>query len=198
MPTDQTKPLTECFLDAETNSLDTRTGDVIEVAWAINRGPIHSLVFPHTLAFADPVALKINGYFDRGLDRWCTDHGQIPRGSMDAAMTATPMDLIRDLTDATIVAENYGFDCAMLLRKLGFAPWHYRKVEMSSVAKTVFGLRHPEGLAETANRLRDRGYDIPVPDHTARADVAALRACYYALNTERSKMLISGEIGGAV
>lgn len=161
------------YLDTETTGLNTRLHDTIEVAWAVDAGPVNRLVFPHTLDHADPKALEINGYWDRGLDTY-------------AAASANPFTrlqsgFIRDLTGATVVAENYGFDLAMLVRKLGFEPWHYRKIELSSVAMTVFNLDRPESMHKTAERLRDRGLEIPKSDHTAEADVECLRACYMAL-----------------
>ena len=157
------------FLDTETTSLDTRLGDVVEVAWAVEDGPVNRLVFPHSLDHADPKALEINGYWARDL---CTP---------SRAFTQLQQHLIQDLTGATVVAENYGFDLAMLNRKLGFEPWHYRKIELSSVAMTVFNLERPESMRDTTARLRDRGFDIPAGDHTAVADVECLRACYLAL-----------------
>lgn len=54
---------------------------------------------------------------------------------------------------------------------------------------TVFGLAAPEGLNRTADRLRDKGYEIPVNDHTAAADVATLRACHRALTEIRDRFL---------
>lgn len=164
------------YLDCEATHLDTRIADTIETAWAVNGGPIKVLRFPHTLDSADPEALRVNCYHER-------DYG-------NPATWAYPEDvevLRRDLSGATIVAENYGYDLALLLRKLGHEPWHHRKVELSSVAMTVFNLDRPEGMAKTADRLRGFGFDVPVPDHSAGGDVACLRACYTALRVIRDE-----------
>lgn len=179
-----TNPLV--YLDTETTNLNPRTGDVIEVAWAVDDGPIRVCVFPHSLVSADPAAFRVNGYYDRALDRYATAAGYPPAEVKAPCMVR---DLIRDLTGATIVAENYGFDAAFLHAKLGFEPWHHRKIELSTAAMIVFNLDRPEGIAKTADRLRGEGFVIPVPDHTAAGDVAALRACYTALRDLRPDYL---------
>lgn len=167
------------FIDCESTGLNTRLHDVIEAAWAIGRLPVERIIFPHTLEHADPAALKINRYYERGLDAYEDDR---------MALTVAPQrrKFIADLTGATVVAEHYGFDVALLFRKLGFEPWHYRKIELSSVAMTVFNLDRPEGLNATAARLRRAGYDIYEGDHTAVADVECLRDCYWALRDLRN------------
>jgi DNA polymerase III alpha subunit (gram-positive type) len=167
------------FLDTETTGLDKLRSDVIEAAWAVESGPVHSIEFPHTLVGANPEALKINRYFERLLDNMCTDN--MMQSSLPSHRQSTYTKLKEDLTGATIVAENYGFDTAMLLRKLGYEPWHYRPIELSTIAMVAFDLDRPESLHKTAKRLRDEGFEIPMADHSARADVECLRACYTVL-----------------
>lgn len=191
--TDQ--PLTRLvYVDTEFGNLDPRLGDTFEVAWAVDDGPVKYLPFLHTRQHATAEALRINGYWERGLDRYCTDN--VLESGVPMVRQADLNAFVRDLTGATIVAENYGIDCAKLLTKLGFEPWHYRKIEVSSVAMLVFDLDRPEGLVKTAGRLRDAGYDIPENDHTAVADVLCLRACYEALRAIRLDGLlpIPGEL----
>ncbi len=167
------------FLDIETTHLDPRLADVIEAAWAVEDEDTNQIIFEHTLEHADPEALRINRYWERGMDRSCGDG----RG-----VTPHRMQFIRDLTGATIVAENYGFDCGHLLRKLGLEPWHYRKVELSSLAMYAFGLDRPEGQTKTAVRMRDLGYEIPEDGmHEAVGDVECLRACFRALMDLRAR-----------
>lgn len=182
-------PPTFVYLDGETTGLSPDLHDLFELAWAVDDGPIQEIQFLHTLRNADPAALLLNGYYNRGFERFCTDN----RTAIEVTSVYTTHGLIRDLTGLTIVAENYGFDCAFLGRKLGFEPWHYRKVELSSVAMTVFGLEAPEGLSKTAGRLRDLGYEIPQNDHTAAADVATLRACHVALTDMRDQLLAEAQ-----
>lgn len=166
------------FLDTEFTNLDPRLGDVIEAAWAINDGRIHEHRFEHTLGHATPEALAVNRYFERGFDVMADGAG----GKEDQRSRNA---LLRDLFGATIVAENYGIDCAKLMWKLGFEPWHYRKIELSTAAMTVFNLDRPESMRNTAARLRDLGHDIPIEDHSAAGDVACLRAAYFALRQLR-------------
>jgi hypothetical protein len=45
----------------------------------------------------------------------------------------------------------------------------------------VFGWDRPKGLADVATACRERGYEIPEPDHTAEGDVRTTRAVYEAL-----------------
>jgi hypothetical protein len=176
------EPTPLVYLDCETTSLDKLRADVLEAAWAKEDGPVRTIDFPHTLHGADPEALRINRYFERNLDVMCTDNMMQTGIPSHRQKTFTLFKL--DLAGATIVAENYGFDTAMLLRKLGYEPWHYRPIELSSIAMVVFGLDRPESLHKTAKRLRDWGYTIPMADHSARADVECLRACYKALRAD--------------
>lgn len=171
------------FLDTETTSLDVEKGDVIEAAWATEGGYVQTIEFPHTLVGATREALHVNHYYQRGMIDNANVTGHQPAV---AGYGGSLRDLLRDLNDATIVAENYGFDCAVLLRRLGFEPWHYRKIELSSVAMTVWDLDRPESMHKTAGRLMDHGFQIPVPDHTAAGDVECLRACYKALRRLRA------------
>lgn len=171
------------YIDTEFTNLDPRLGDTIEVAWAINDGPVKALRFLHTLEHASPEALRINGYYDRRFQPWCTDN--VLPSAVCGVRQDQIAEFVRDITDATIVAENYGIDCAKLLTKIGFEPWHYRKIELSSVAMTLFNLPRPEGMVRTANRLRELGHSIPAPDHSAIGDVHCLRACYETLRSIR-------------
>lgn len=166
------------FIDTETTSLDVSKGQVIEVAWAVNDGPVVSRVLPHTLAFADPKALEVNRYLERGLG--------------DPAVWTTRVkahDAMREaFTGATVVAENYGFDCSFLDYKVfGGEPWHYRKIELSTISMILFNIDRPAGMYDTRNRLIEAGYIIPEGDHSAAGDVACLQACYYALRDLRNR-----------
>lgn len=168
------------YIDTEFTNLDPRLGDLIEAAWAVNDDVVQETYFDHTLEHADPDALQVNRYYERNLDHFAVAPGETGRGLTDAQRK-----LIQDLTGSTIVAENYGIDWIKLLHKIGFEPWHYRKIELSSVAMMVFDLPRPESLTKTAGRLRDLGYEIPEGTHRAYDDVECLRACYQALRAVR-------------
>lgn len=163
------------FIDTETTGLNTRLHDVIELAWAVNDGPIRTAVLPHTLEHADGAALSINKYYERGLNK---------RPMVDISACD---DFTLDARGATVVAENYGFDVAMLAKKIGWEPWHHRKIELSTMAMMEFGDALPANLWRTAQKVRALGYEVPEPDHTAAGDVATLRACYIALREMRGQ-----------
>lgn len=175
-------PTTELvFLDTETTHLNPEVGEILEVAYTYEYpdSRIFSYVLPHTLRGADANALRVNQYWQRGLD-----HQLLAKPDPDVLRV-----IAAALAGRTIVAENYGFDCAWLTQLLGFEPWSYRKIELSSVAMTVFDLDRPESQHATAGRLRDLGYRIPEGDHSAAADVACLRACYLALRAHQTALL---------
>jgi hypothetical protein len=162
------------FLDTETTGLELHH-DIWEIAWAIGDGSIESRIVPHSLQNADPKALELNGYWTRGF----AEH---PVESADVAF--------RELLDgATIIGCNPGFDAIRLQLRWRAQPWHYRLVDVSSMAVALMGFREdglPPGLFDIANDMRRLyGLDIPEPDHTAAGDVATLRAVYYGFDVVR-------------
>lgn len=158
------------FLDTETTGLDPALHEVWEIAYAIGDRPIASGVIPHSLQTADPDALAMNGYASRGM-------GVTPDPWLD-------VELKRLLAGATIVGSNPAFDTAFLRARWGVAPWHHRLIAVESMAFGIFGYDKPKGLAAVSADLRERGHEIPEPDHTAAGDVAALRATFNALRAE--------------
>jgi hypothetical protein len=161
------------FLDTETTGLDPALHEVWEIAWAIDDGAILSRVLPHSLATADPEALALNHYWDR-----------FPGEEVDPGLDPF---LRKQFTGVTIVGSNPAFDTAFLRARWGVAPWHHRLIAVESMAFAVFGYEKPKGQAAVAADLRDRGYEIPEPDHTAAGDVATLRAVYTALREVAAK-----------
>lgn len=164
------------FLDTETTGLELHH-DIWEIACAVDDGPINSFVVPHSIANADPAALEMNGYWTRGFGADVVQAG-------DSLLRAT-------LKGATIVGANPAFDATRLQLRWNAQPWHYRMIDISSMAVGVFGSMafngdgRPEGLAGVRELLldyyRDSGVGIPEPDHTAAGDVRALRECYRLL-----------------
>lgn len=162
-----------CFIDTETTGLDPRIHQPYEVAWMLEDGAgVKSMLLPHDLKHADPVALKIGHYFERNM------HRKYP--PEDAAKA-----LASKLTGVTLVGSNPGFDAAMLTRVIGYAPWHYRTINVADGAMWLFDWRRPRGLADIAAECTERGYEIPVPDHTAEGDVLTTAAVYAALRDIR-------------
>jgi oligoribonuclease (3'-5' exoribonuclease) len=167
--------VTLVYLDTETTGLNPALHEIVEVAWAVDDGPIHCVVLPHTLRNAEMAALNINGYFDRNLDeRMRYDIGS-------ERPTDLVRDLLRDLRGATLVGANPAFDAAFLMARFGVQLWHYRLLDIEAYAAGVFGWALPRGLKDVRDELRDRGWPLTQPDHTARGDVEVLRACHQAL-----------------
>lgn len=165
---------TLCFIDTETTGLDPRIHQPYEVCVWREDWPEPATYYPgHTLEHADAVALRVGGYFDRGF-----------RPTPDNSL-GTPGHLAKHLHGVTLVGSNPAFDAAMLTRLIGAPVWHHRMIDVAQGAMWVMGLDRPEGLAAVASRLREHGYEIPEPDHTAEGDVRTTRAVYDALREIR-------------
>ena len=159
--------MTFVYLDTETTGLDPDRHEVWEIAYAVDGGPILSGVVAHSLRYADPTALAMNGYLDRGTVGVPSDVESICRSALEGA---------------TLVGANPAFDAAFLRARWGVAPWHYRMLDVEAYAMGALGWDVPKGLATIAEALAvGHGYDIPKPDHSAAGDVATLRACHLAL-----------------
>lgn len=172
-------PFRRVFVDVETTGLDPAVHEVVEVAWAADDGPVHSLVLPHRFERPNPHALKVNGYLERGLydrARWA-DEGQLTRFHIA-------------LTGATLVGANPAFDARFLAAFFGSQPfvydpepWHYRLLDVQAYGMAALGLDSMPGLADLVRWLREDGHVIPESDHTAAHDVEATRAVFHALRS---------------
>lgn len=160
------------FLDTETTGLDPALHEVWEVAVAWDDELILSYILPHSLRTADVKALELNRYWER-----------FPSGA-ESDGDGTDPALRAALAGVTIVGANPAFDAAFLRARWGAAPWHHRLIDVESMAFAVLGYVRPKGLRDLATDLRQRGHDIPEPDHTAAGDVATTRAAFHALRTE--------------
>lgn len=176
--------MTLVYLDTETTGLDATIHDVVEVAWAVDEGPIRTAVLPHTLRNADPKALEINGYWERDLD----DARLLGGTAARTGVRADVRDLLRDLRGATLVGSNPAFDARFLRAKFGLEHWHHRLLDVGTYAAGVLGWDLPRGLKDVRDRLVEQGWTIPDPDHTAFGDVATVRACHIALQLVREDM----------
>ena len=156
------------FLDTETTGLDDRKHQVWEIAWAVNDGTINTLVVDHDISTANPDSLDMNGYWERA-------------GYFLPETARHELNLRKRLKGNTLVCSNPPFDRGFLKSRWMEEPWHHRSVDISSFAMLVLGHDRPMGLARVAQDLRDMGYEIPNPDHSARGDVETLRACYMKL-----------------
>lgn len=168
--------MNKVFLDTETTGLNYATDHVIEVAWAVEDGPVKTLVLPHDVTNAHPQALKVNRYYARGLDK---------------ATVATQEQIeafIEEIKGCTLVGANPRFDATMLVNSLELTdePWHYRLFDLQSLAAGILGTDAPIGMAELERRLTKLGYAIYKPDHSAAGDVKATRDCYNALISQQN------------
>lgn len=168
--------MTYCFLDTETGGLSL-SADIIEIAYAIEDGPISSSVVAHGPITLDVEALKVNHYWDREMNAYDPVESSMWEISMFEALTAFK----EQGQPVTIVGANPGFDAVRLERRWGSAPWNYRLLDIGAYAMPYFGANYPFGLNGLANKCRDEGADIPLPDHSAAGDVATLRECFYYL-----------------
>ncbi|MET0702457.1 MAG: 3'-5' exonuclease [Mycobacterium sp.] len=160
------------FVDVETTGLDSSRHEIVELAWARDDGPVEVVYPRHTLRFAEPIALQVNRYHERGL-------GTVVHGPDDVS------GFLLQARGNTLVAANPTFDATFLKAHFGWAPWHYRLLDIESYAAGVLGWDRPPSLKDIREQLTGIGYDIPAPDHTAAGDVTALRACWRALRAER-------------
>lgn len=168
-----------CFLDCESTGLDPAVHMPWEVCWwRDDEDTPNTVLLPHDLSFADPIALEINRYHEREIEPgWCAPERWL---NVD--------ELAMQLAGVTIVGCNPGFDMGMLAPLLRCQPWHYRPINIADGAMWLFGWDRPRGLDAIVAELIDRGYDIPANDHSAEGDVRSTRAAFYALRDLRTRM----------
>lgn len=132
------------FVDCETSHLDSAIGDAWEVA-VIRRDPdgIETENLWHIridLTAADPESLRIGHYEERFAVPDGVDAVQI-RAFLDGTTMyehLTKQDALDEigelLAGAVLVGSNPGFDDRFLRKLLGSAPWHYRPVDIATLA----------------------------------------------------------------
>jgi oligoribonuclease (3'-5' exoribonuclease) len=166
------------FLDTETTGLDEQFHEIWEIAWAINNeAPVQERILVHSLKTANIESLEMNGYLEK-----------YPEG----ARSEGPMvDLaVRQvLKDNTLVCANPTFDRMFMKKRWGNEPYHYRSIDVESMALLFFDWDRPRGLKDISDTLRAMGYNIAEPTHAAWVDVVVLRECYFALREEQKKLL---------
>lgn len=192
------------YVDTESTGLDPRRHDAYELAWQIDDEPCDRVLLPHRLHLADPKALEVGRYHERGIP------AQLRAQQRDRTFLPSRLRLFAlSFGDAygptgprTLVAANPSFDAGMLhgkvigrerwesrlartlhlpARPAPPAPWHYRMLDIETYAAAVLGWPRPCGMSTLHAELTARGYYLPAPDHTAAGDVACLRACHLAL-----------------
>ncbi|MFZ5850355.1 MAG: 3'-5' exonuclease [Actinomycetota bacterium] len=159
-------------VDTETTGLDPAIHEVVEVAWADLHGedPAVSVRVPHVGLSADPAALSVNGYHERGLYE--------PPGAAEHLLLLGLREVLRD---ATLAGANLAFDLPFLTRLFGQAVWHYRALDIPAYVAGRLGWRTADSLVNTVTRLAETtGLQPPAGAqfHTAAGDVEVARWAY--------------------
>jgi DNA polymerase-3 subunit epsilon len=131
-----------------------------------------------TIANADPDALRVNRYFERGVRAFMLE---------DVAATKNAYDWLKEMLDGNVLAgSNPTFDAGLLQRALGATPWNHRLLDLSAYAAGVLGLPLGElpGLAKVCELLGVENED----PHSALGDARATAECFRRLRAERSVM----------
>lgn len=182
-------------VDCETTGLDIERHWVLEVA-AINVTTGEEMYFVPALPSgaldgADGQALKINGYFERGV--------YAHRLSTDTADKHW-RQLWRWLKGNTLAGSNPSFDALMLNKAAAWStipetyakdkqpalepsPWHHRLADLSAFAAGALGLEPTElpGLDKVCKAL-----DVEIDGaHSAMGDAAATAECFRRLLTKK-------------
>lgn len=167
------------FLDTETTGLESDKHEIWQIAWAINNeAPVQERILVHSLKTASEESLNMNHYFENHPE------GARSEGPMvDLTVRAV-------LEKNTLVCANPTFDRMFMQRRWGYEPYHYRSIDLESMALLFFDWDRPKGLKDISDTLRSMGYNIAEPNHAAWADVVVLRECYYALREEQRKLLV--------
>lgn len=166
------------FLDVETTGLTPEEHEVWEIAWAVDNGQIEHRIVVHSLKTAQQGSLEVNGY----LKRYPT--GARSEGPM------VDLEIREILAGNTLICANPTFDRMFLRKRWGYEPWHYRSIDVESMAFAIFDYDDIKGLKDITDDLREAGYEIPVPDHSAAGDVITLRECYRALRAFQTSKLV--------
>lgn len=183
------------FTDTETTHLDCEVGEVWEVAVVLREqvGGDTEYVWQirPDLATADPEALRIGRYGQRFA---------VPDGH-EAAFTGYPGDVVpmtrfqaasaitSVLRGAVLLGSNPGFDAGFLRPLLGGAPWHYRPVDVATLAAAYLHGRRMHDLRTVTPPWSSRelsravGVEPPGPDaaHTALGDARWMRDLHDAV-----------------
>ena len=167
------------FIDCETTGLDPIFHDVTEFAWAEVDGPVHTLRLPHKTGTADPVALKVSGYHERGLGE---------RSTWTPYRAAGPI-IESVLRNAVLAGANVAFDKGFLSRVVNDT-WSHRVLEVPSYALLVTGREFPFGLHATADLVGEILQVEPpaIVAHSAAGDVELARWVYLTCRDWAAKL----------
>ncbi len=144
------------FLDTETGGLDVDKQEVVEIAWAVDDGPVKTVVPPHDFAKLDPAAMRVNRYLERELDKKKLPFGSLFAPNSDGVTVRNRgwasyrQELQNDLAGATIVGANPAFDLPFLRKLFRLGPqgkyqdaavpevWKYRMIDVEAMYFQAF------------------------------------------------------------
>ncbi len=177
------EPLQRVVVDCETSGLNPDAQVVVEVAWwCLETGVRDRFVPPHDefdMLCAEPKALELNGYYDRGLDN--------PNGwDRDGAALRAFHEV---LAGRAWAGANPRFDLAFvrpLFIEAGLdpEPCHHRLLDIEATARVVFGWKDVPGMRDICTEL-----GITPGDHTAAGDVASEGVALLELEARRALLV---------
>jgi DNA polymerase-3 subunit epsilon len=162
------------IIDLETTGLNVATCQPLEVA-AINTVTGEELTFvpfvtKSALSEAEPMALKVNRYYERGV--W---EEMLPDEDTNRQYYGTLADILKG---NTLGGSNPRFDAAVLSRFTGEV-WHHRLADIANYAAPAMG-RPPHNLPGLADVCKH--FDIVNHEaHSAYYDAQATAACFREL-----------------
>lgn len=156
------------FVDTETTGLDPVLDNIVELSWAPISGGIKTLYFG--IEEVEPFIDDLIKFTERGI----------------AGMMSTESDFkeFLDITEGqTMVAANPRFD-ANFLENNGLFNFGHRMLDIETYAMAKLGLSYVPSMKEIHQLLMDRGFWLPLPNHTSAGDVAAMREMYLILSDD--------------
>lgn len=187
---------TLAFLDLETTHLSPAVGQLWEIGLIIRDDDGDDVEYlwqvRPDLTGADPKALQIGRFHERfavpdGWEAVCFEDGQ---PTFRLTLPELLFDLQDLLRDAVIVGSNPGFDVAFLTallqrhgRKL---PWHYRPIDIATLAAgSLYGAGATVPALPYSSYVLSELVGVPHPDaevgHTALGDARWARSVYDAV-----------------